>query len=133
MKSKLLAVFVSVIGLCIVSSPIHAHHGSSVYDSKSLTTLKGTVTDFQFVNPHTELYFDVKDASGKIEKWAAEASSLTTMARFGWTRNILKPGDQITVEGNRAKNGSYTMRLHKVVLPSGKVTTLDRGEDYADQ
>ena len=75
----------------------------------------------------------MKGTDGKIEKWSAEAGSLISMSRLGWTKNILKPGDQITVTGSRAKNGSSTMRLHKVVLPDGKVTNIGRGEDYADQ
>jgi hypothetical protein len=133
MKTRRLTLFALAVGLLMVSGPTFAHHGSSAYDSKKLTTLKGTVTDFQFMNPHTELFFDVKDATGKVEKWTAEAASLVTMSRLGWTKNIFKPGDQITVTGNRAKNGSNTMRLRKVVLPNGKESVIDRGEDYADQ
>jgi hypothetical protein len=121
------------VGLLTVSAPTFAHHGASAYDSKKLTTLKGTVTDYLFMNPHTELVFEVKDASGKVEKWTAEAASLVTMSRFGWTKNMFKPGDRITVSGNCAKNGSYTMRLSKVVLPNGKEYVVQRGEDYADQ
>jgi hypothetical protein len=119
--------------MVVVSAPVFAHHGASAYDSKKLTTLKGTVTDYLFMNPHTEIVFEVKDASGKVEKWTAEAASLVTMSRFGWTKNMFKPGDQITVSGNCAKNGSYTMRLSKVVLPNGKEYVVQRGEDYADQ
>jgi hypothetical protein len=134
MKTRFLALFALAAGLLAVSAPLFAHHGASAYDSKKLTTLKGTVTDYQFMNPHTELVFDVKDATtGKVEKWTAEAASLVTMSRFGWTKSMFKPGDQITVSGNRAKNGSYTMRLSKVVLPNGKEYVVQRGEDYADQ
>jgi hypothetical protein len=133
MKTRSLALFALAAGLLAVSAPIFAHHGASAYDSKKLTTLKGTVTDYQFMNPHTVLVFDVKDADGKVEKWTAEAASLVTMSRFGWTKNMFKLGDQITVSGNRAKNGTYTMRLSKVVLPNGKEYVVQRGEDYADQ
>ena len=133
MKTRPVILFGFAIGLLMVSAPIFAHHGASAYDTAKLTTLKGTVTDFQFMNPHTELSFDVKDSTGKVEKWTAEAASLVTMSRLGWTKNIFRPGDQITVSGNRAKNGSYTMRLRKVALPSGKEFIIERGEDYADQ
>lgn len=133
MKTRSLPLFALAAALLMVSAPIFAHHGSSAYDSKKLTTLKGTVTDFQFMNPHTVISFEVKDATGKAEKWTAEAASLLTMSRLGWTKTIFKPGDQITVVGNCAKNGSYTMRLRKVVLPNGKESIIDRGEDYADQ
>jgi Family of unknown function (DUF6152) len=97
-----------------------------------LTTLKGTVTDYQFMNPHTEIMFDVTGADGKVQKWTAEAASAVTMSRLGWTRSLLKPGDQITAVGNIARNGSHTIRLRKVVLPDGKETMMDRGEDNAE-
>ena len=108
-----------------------AHHGSSVYDSK-LTTYKGTVTDFQFMNPHTEIWFEVTGTDGKAEKWTAEAPSLTTMARLGWNKTIFRPGDQVTFVGNVAKSGAKILRLRKVVFPNGKETVMDRGEDYAE-
>jgi hypothetical protein len=113
-------------------APAFAHHGASVYDSSKLTTLKGTVTDFQFMNPHTEILFDVAASDGKIEKWTAEAPSLTTMSRGGWNKNSMKAGDKITLIGNLAKNGSHIMRIRKVIFPNGKETVMDRGEDYAE-
>ena len=103
-----------------------------MYDSTKLTTFKGTVTEFQFMNPHTEILFDVADTNGKVEKWTAEAPSLTTMSRIGWNKTLFKPGDQITFIGNLAKSGSHIMRLRKVVFPNGKETVMDRGEDYAE-
>ena len=131
MKSKLFLFWTLTMGLAIISGPVIAHHGSSVYDSK-LTTYKGTVTDFQFMNPHTEIWFDVAGADGKVEKWTAEAPSLTTMARLGWNKSIFRPGDQVTFVGNAAKSGAKIIRLRKVVFPNGKETVMDRGEDYAE-
>jgi hypothetical protein len=131
MNSKLLFFLKVTIVLAIFSGPVIAHHGSSVYDSK-LTTYKGTVTDFQFMNPHTEIWFDVTGADGKVEKWTAEAPSLTTMARLGWNKTSFKPGDQVTFAGNVAKSGAKIIRLRKVVFPNGKETVMDRGEDYAE-
>jgi hypothetical protein len=110
---------------------VAAHHGSAVYESK-LTAYKGTVTDFQFMNPHTAVWFDVTGADGKIEKWTGEAPSLTSMSRQGWNKNSFKPGDQITFVGNVAKSGTKIMRLRKVVFPNGKETVIDRSEDYAE-
>ncbi len=133
MKIRALTFFALAVGFLAVSTPIFAHHGASAYDSKKLTTLKGTVTEFQFMNPHSEIFIEVKNTDGKVEKWTAEAASMVTMARLGWTKTIFKPGDQITVVGNRAKNGSPTMRLSKVVLANGKEFAVQRGEDYADQ
>src|SRR6266481_814544 len=133
MKCRTFTLFALAVGLLAVSTPIFAHHGASAYDTKKLTTLKGTVTDFQFMNPHSEIFFEVKGADGKVEKWSAEAASMVTMSRLGWTKTLFKAGDQITVVGNRVKNGSPTMRLSKVVLSNGKEFGVQRGEDYADQ
>ena len=133
MKIRAFSFFALAVGVLIASAPVFAHHGASAYESKKLTTLKGTVTDFQFMNPHSEIFFEVKNADGKVEKWSAEAASMVTMSRLGWTKTLFKPGDQITVVGNRARNGSPIMRLSKVVLANGKEYAVQRGEDYADQ
>ncbi len=116
----LLVISSTIASNSIFSSPNPAHHGTAVYDTTKLSTLKGTVTDYQFINPHSEIYLDVKGDSGKVAKWILEAGSGTSMSRKGWTRNLLKPGDQITAIGNRAKNGSNTMRLSKIALADGK-------------
>jgi hypothetical protein len=120
-----------VLALLPLSAPILAHHGSSAYEA-GLTTLKATITGYELMNPHTQLSFDVTNA-GKVEKWTCEASSALTMARLGWNKSTLKPGDQITVAGNRAKNGARIMRLRKLVLANGKEFVIERGEDYTDQ
>jgi hypothetical protein len=133
MKIRIVSLLGLAVGLFAVSAPIFAHHGASVYDSTKLTTLKGTVTDFQFMNPHIEILFDVPGPDGKVEKWTAEAPSLTTMSRQGWSRNSFKPGDPITATGNCAKSGAHVMRLREVIFPNGKKNVMDRGEDYADQ
>jgi hypothetical protein len=132
MKIKRLIFLSMVSGLFLLSTTAFAHHGASVYDSAKLTTLKGTVTDFQFMNPHTAILFDVAGADGKIEKWTGEAPSLTTMSRAGWNKNIMKSGDKVTFIGNLAKSGSHIMRIRKVIFPDGKETVMDRGEDYAE-
>ncbi|HEX3375810.1 MAG TPA: DUF6152 family protein [Candidatus Acidoferrales bacterium] len=126
-------IFLSMVGgLFLLSTAAFAHHGASVYDSAKLTTLKGTVTEFQFMNPHTAILFDVTGADGKVEKWTGEAPSLTTMSRVGWNRTIMKSGDKVTFIGNLAKSGSHIMRIRKVIFPDGKATVMDRGEDYAE-
>jgi hypothetical protein len=117
----------------LVSAPVFAHHGAASYDSKKLTTLKGTVTEFRYINPHSELFLDVVDASGKTQKWIAELVSVASLSRYGWTKNTIKLGDRISITGNCAKNGSYTMRLSKLTLPNGKVLSIELAEDYAGQ
>jgi len=128
---RILVVLGAAVALAVSTAPLFAHHGSSVYDTK-LTTYKGTVTDFQFMNPHSEVWFDVTGSDGKVEKWTGEAPSLTTMARIGWTKTIFKPGDQVTFTGNVAKSGAKIIRLRKVIFPNGKEMMIDRGEDYAE-
>ncbi|MFI5057309.1 MAG: DUF6152 family protein [Candidatus Acidiferrales bacterium] len=113
----LLAVFVA---LFVVSSSMFAHHGTANYDMTKVVTVKGTVTDFQFINPHTLILFDVKTDKGVIEHWQAEATSPNHLVRAGWSKDIIKTGDQITVSGFRAKNGATVMRFQKMVLANGQ-------------
>ena len=128
-KHKLFAVSIMVAGiLLIVPDALFAHHGSAVYGMTKVTTVKGVVTDFQFINPHSEIYFDTKNDKNETEKWIAEGNSGTALSRFGWEKDSLKPGDQITAIGNRSKNGSTTMHLRKLILANGQELPVDR--DY---
>jgi hypothetical protein len=119
MKNCLLGLVAIAVFLSI-SGPVSAHHGASPYDSKNLATLKGTVSDFEFINPHVVLTVEVMNDKGKSETWIGEANSPNVLSRHGWDRNIIKKGDQITVIGNPGKNGSKTLRLQKVVLSNGQ-------------
>ncbi len=120
MKNWLLALFAGFAVLLIVAAPIFAHHGTLAYETTKLTTVKGTVTDFQFNNPHVIISVETKDDKGKVEMWTSEANSPNVLTRHGWTRDIIKIGDQITIIGNRPKNGAKTLRLQKVVLSNGQ-------------
>jgi hypothetical protein len=120
MKNLLLAPFAGIAVLLMVAAPIFAHHGTSAYDTTKLTTVKGTVTDFQFNNPHVMISVETKDDKGKVEMWISEANSPNVLTRHGWDRDIIKKGDQITIIGNRPKNGAKTLRLQKVVLSNGQ-------------
>jgi len=120
MKLRLSVSFAIMVVLLLSSGSLFAHHGASPYDTSKLTTLKGTVTDFQFINPHVVLSVDVTDDKGKTENWVGEANSPNVLSRHGWDKDVIKKGDQITVIGNRGKNGSKTLRLQKVVLSNGR-------------
>ena len=120
MKNWLLAWSAGFAVLLMVAAPIFAHHGTSAYDTTKLTTVKGTVTDFQFNNPHVMISVETKDDKGKVEMWIGEANSPNVLTRHGWDRDIIKKGDQITIFGYRPKNGAKTLRLQKVVLSSGQ-------------
>lgn len=120
MKNWSSAFIVGFTILVIISAPVFAHHGTSAYDTTKLTTVKGTVMDFQFNNPHVMISVETKDDKGKVEMWISEANSPNVLTRHGWNRDIIKKGDQITIIGNRPKNGAKTLRLQKVVLSDGQ-------------
>lgn len=120
MKNWLFIWFAGVAVLLTVSGPVFGHHGTSAYDTTKLTTVKGTVTDFQFNNPHVMISVETKDDKGKVETWISEANSPNVLTRHGWDRDIIKKGDQITIIGHRPKNGARTLRLQKVVLSNGQ-------------
>ena len=120
MKFKHSAILAAAVGLLTIVGPIFAHHGTAAYDTTQETMVKGTVTDFQFINPHTLIFLDVKNDKGDVEHWQVDAQSPNQLTRDGWTKNLLKPGDQIAVIGFRAKNHSNILRFLKVVLPNGR-------------
>jgi hypothetical protein len=86
---------------------VFAHHGTNIsYDHTKPVTLNGTVTEFVWRNPHCQLYFDVKDASGSVRNWGGELNSPSVLARQGWTKRQFKPGDQITITVFPSKAGA---------------------------
>jgi hypothetical protein len=112
----------------LASIPLFAHHGTNIsYDHARPVTLTGTVTEFVWQNPHTQVYFDVKDAQGKIVHWAGEMNSPGVLSRQeGWTKRTLKAGDQITITVYPAKAGTLVGVVNKIVL-SGKTILENRG------
>jgi len=112
-------------GFLAAAVPVFAHHGRATYDETKLATIMGTVSSFQFSNPHAQLFLDVKDDKGNIEKWIGEGTSPNMLVREGWNRKTIKPGDTITATGHPARSGANTMRIEKIVLPSGKELTFE--------
>jgi hypothetical protein len=119
MRTKFLALFALASSLLVLAAPSFAHHAWRGYDMKKLSTLKGTVTGFDFGNPHVWMNLDVTNDKGDVEKWGVGGPSPSRMANAGWTKDTLHPGDQITIVGNRISDGTYKMRLSKVVLATG--------------
>jgi len=105
--------------ILLISAPLWAHHGASEYDMTKIVSLRATVTELQFVNPHTLVTFTVKDDSGKAVEWEGELPSPNLLTRRGWSRSTLKPGDQVTIIGAPAKNGERGMQIKKLVFPDG--------------
>jgi hypothetical protein len=120
MRAKILVVILSVISVLIVSGPLFAHHGTAAYDTQNIVTVKGTMTDFRFINPHVQLFFDVKNDKGEVEKWQAELTAPNKLSRAGWDKHTLKPGDSITASGYIAKDDAHTMWINKLIGPDGQ-------------
>ena|SRR3974377_2114810 len=100
---------------------LRAHHGLAAFDTTHTVKMQGTVTEFQWINPHAYILADLKDENGKVANWKLEMGSLGMLTRFGgWTPTTVKRGDQVTVQGFRAKDGSPYMSLGKILLPNGQ-------------
>jgi len=110
---------VLTVTFLLISIPLLAHHGASEYDMTKIVSLRATVIELQYVNPHTLLTFSVKDDSGKAMEWQGELPSPNLLSRRGWSRSILKSGDQVTIIGAPAKNGERGMQVKKLVFPDG--------------
>jgi len=124
MRAKILFLMICVVAVLIVSGPMFAHHGTAAYDTKNIVTVKGTMTDFRFINPHVQLYFDVKSEKGEVEKWQAELTAPNKLSRAGWDKYTLKPGDSITASGYVAKDDAHTMWINKLIGPDGEALHL---------
>lgn len=121
MRNKIVICLAAVAVLFAIPPAMFGHHGVSDYDMANVVTWHVTVTDFQFVNPHALLDFSRKNDQDKVEEWQGELQSPNMLARKShWTKDTVKTGDQITIFGCPARNGSKTMLLRKVVLSSGE-------------
>lgn len=120
MRTKLLPLVAFAICVAATAAPVFGHHAWRGYDMKHVTTMTGTVTGFDFGNPHVWMNLDVKNDKGDVEKWSAGGPSPSRMANAGWTKDTLHAGDQITIVGNRIGDGTYKLRLSKVVLGNGR-------------
>jgi len=112
---------VATLGLLIAAGPAFAHHPfDSEFDVQAPVTLTGMVTTLDWTDPHVVIHVDVKDTSGQTRNWNFETGSLAEMEKNGWTKTTLKQGDQITVQGYRAKSEPYVASARMIELPGGK-------------
>ena len=120
MKNKIVGVFIAAVALLGPHVSLLAHHGGVSFDEKVIS-LKGTVTEWVWSNPHCYIKFDVKDESGKVTLWAVETQNPTGMSQLGWARNSFKVGDVITVTLQAVKSGAALGRVRTVTFVDGRV------------
>ncbi len=119
MKTKVAGVFIAAAALVVNSALLVAHHGNASFDDKVIT-LKGTVTEWVWSNPHCFLKFDVKDESGSVKNWAVETQNPTSMSQLGWERTSFKAGDPVTVTLQAVKSGAPIGRVRTVTFADGR-------------
>ena len=120
MKNTRVSILALCVGILALAGAVFAHHGTANYDTEKTISVKGTVTEFDFVNPHVQIYWDAKDASGTVQKWSGELTSPNRLSRVGWTKSSIKVGDAITIGGYPTKSGSHEIWIQKVTLASGE-------------
>jgi hypothetical protein len=123
MKQRLLILTVAVMALGFLSGPVQAHHGGAAFDQSQSLTFSGTVTQLEFANPHVLVYFDVV-RDGATEKWSGWLTAPNKLARAGWTKRTLEPGDKIEIVGTPHKGGSHILQVRKLAGPDGKELPL---------
>jgi hypothetical protein len=128
---KLAVCLALVVAGVAFAGPSFAHHGTGVaYDTEKTVTLKGTVTEWIWANPHCGILFDVADDKGNVEHWGAELGNPHTLSLGGLNKDILKPGDKITVLGHPAKSGAPRISFQRFITADGRtLPERHRGDD----
>jgi len=118
---RTLSVLVAGIGLLLAAVPVIAHHSfAAEFDANRPVKLRGTVTKMEWINPHSWIHIDVKNADGSVSKWMVEGGAPNALLRRGWNKSSLLPGTEILVEGFQAKDGALRANGRDITFPDGK-------------
>ena len=120
MTKRFVIAWILLFSGLAVTWPLSAHHSSSSYDMEHPVNMKGVISNVEWTNPHVFIFLDVKDEMGNAEEWRIEGNSPNMLTRVGWKKEMIKPGDQLLVNGAPAKNGSKIMRLISITLANGQ-------------
>jgi len=124
---RLLVVALAAFGAAV---PVYAHHSfAAEFDSTKPVTLTGAVTKVEWRNPHIWVYLDVKETDGKVTAWQCEGGAPNALTRQGWSRDTLKQGEPVTIEGFLAKDGTHTCNARTWKLPNGKTVFAGSADD----
>src|SRR5256885_16385027 len=132
MKFKLSLIALTASFLFAAAAPAFAHHAfAAEFDAKKPVKLRGTVTKMEWINPHAWIHVDVKNSEGAVDEWMIEAGTPNTLLRRGFTRDSLKPGTEIMVDGYQSKDGSLRANGRDLTLPNGQTLFLGSGSTDA--
>jgi len=120
MTIKPLATLILVVCGCAIATPLFAHHSSSAYDMAHPVDMKGVVTNMEWSNPHVFIYMNMKNDKGEVEEWRVEGNSPNMLFRAGWKKEMIKAGDELSVNGAPARNGAKSLRLISLTLANGQ-------------
>ena len=118
-----LKIVVCLLTGALAAASAFAHHGRAAYTT-DIVTMEATVTEFRFVNPHVQIYFDVTDEAGDTEQWQGELTAPNKLARGGWTKNTLQPGDRIWISGRAGRNDGHSVAINEIIMPDGRSIPL---------
>ena len=116
-----IACLLVAVGALFGMVPVVAHHSvTGEFDPNKVVSFKGQVTKIEWTNPHARIYVDVAQPNGSVVNWNVELAAVSALVRNGWTRNALKVGDTVSVEGLHARSGAPIANARSVVLPDGR-------------
>jgi Family of unknown function (DUF6152) len=123
MKAKHAMLTLAALSTLLGAITVQAHHGRASY-SNEIVTLQATVTEFRFVNPHVQVYFDITNDAGQVEHWQGELTAPNKLARAGWTKTTFKPGDHLQITGRAARNDGHSVAINEILTAEGKSLPL---------